>query len=191
MHAEKPPAAVQGSSRDPVADSLSAGSALDASTAFAMQYTSLILIVLCVTVGTLLKPGAPFAKPASEVLSAELTNSQGMTAETEAARAKPEPEYFGVIEYERLFDHAHQVDEARGSAIVSVLLNHDVDAVITIVVGPGDSALFEALERSVGISKFLVQRKVPASAFRVRVVPEPHANLETRVFFTHSREAQS
>lgn len=132
---------------------------------FSLQYTSLILIVLCFILGSF--------------VSAKFRNQQSLGPE-------PTPPS-GMMVYSDLFTTGESVaDSDRVQAVAEFMENHDVRAEIAIPLTDGEGSeaqLSLALARSVSIFRTLVKAGVPADSLQVEAGQgDPQHQIEIKFF---------
>jgi hypothetical protein len=157
------------------------------SNSFATQYTSLILIVLAFTIGALVKPVEEVGGRAPEVAPppVEQHKTQREEASRNAQGAVLQESSMGELVYSDLFrEESSAINTERVGALATVLRSHDVrlDLQIYLQQNSTDASLHSSFERSIALSRALEARRVPAEAYRVRIVEQvsPH---QAKAFF--------
>lgn len=121
--------------------------------AFALQYTSLILIILTFLVGAFIRPQLPHVASSADPVNSEVAQ-------------------LGTVSFSDLF-----IDENLNDDIISALVlfasNHDVQLQIEVFGGleaEGDSQLriAQAVSRSVALKRHFIDRGVPPQALDIR-----------------------
>ena len=138
--------------------------------AFALQYISLILIVLCTIVGSFRLDAAKIA------------------AEVRSPSAKPA----GVLFYSDLFQTGEsQIDETKLAAVSEFLLNHDISAKITVnlpqEINDPELQITLGLARSRTVFHALQKSGVPVEALEVWTAELRDPSAQIELDFTQER----
>lgn len=159
---------------------------------FALQYTSLILIVLSFTIGTLVKPQM-FEKQIESIPSVlpetlRQSAASDLLPAASAGLEKPQP-LIGAIEYQDLFaGQGAQLAEDKLIALAQVLKEHDLVLDLSIFTAPSGADDLSvnlpvlAVEQSIAVARFFEAQAVPSSAFNIRVL-EVESSLQARASF--------
>lgn len=133
--------------------------------AFALQYTSLILIILTFLVGAFIRPHLPHVAASADPVISEVKQ-------------------LGSVSFRDLFIEEN-LNEDIIAALVLFASNHDVQLQIEVfggLEGAGDSQLriAQAVSRSVTLQRHFIDRGVPPQALDIRA-SGGHASLQARV----------
>ena len=122
--------------------------------AFALQYTSLIIIVLCFIIGAFVRPASP-------------------QVETPVDTQRHAPKLLANVGFHDLFgSHSAAVEQSEAGVLVTFASSHDVVLEIEVFgdrdLRDEDSRVALSVSRATSLQRFLIDSKLPPGALVIR-----------------------
>lgn len=149
--------------------------------AFAIQYLSVVLIILTFTLGVF----------SSHKISRDRAKIALVQQQTQPVRTEPTLVSVGDVTFSNLFGAGSaELEPAVLESLVAVLRAHDLKAIFTVAgadsVSEGNTSLGLALARGSTLYRVLQAESVPTEAFEILSSEDPSLNFQAKVHFQRS-----